>query len=162
MAGRMLAFLACLFFAQAGWALTPEERVRAAIIEDLLEGDASLLQEDATPAEHIRRIAHRVGKNLSASATDISGVDFHFNRRGKAEETPLHVSVWVFTYANAKQARAKDARVVTSGVFVSKVLTVFSHFVDQNRVVIVFSESYKDETVREFAQSFASRQGTED
>ncbi|MDR3159514.1 MAG: hypothetical protein LBU11_11070 [Zoogloeaceae bacterium] len=154
---RLVAFLVFLFFAQSGWALAPEEVVRAAIIEDLLDGDASLLQEDAAPAEFIKRIAHRVGKNLPASATGISGVDFHFNRRGEAEGTPLHVSVWVFTYANAKKARAKDARIFTGGNFRSKVLTVFSHFVDENRVVIVFSESYDDRTVREFVQSFASR-----
>ncbi|MDR0702826.1 MAG: hypothetical protein LBF61_10580 [Azoarcus sp.] len=148
-------FLLC---ASSLWAAAPEDRIRQAIIERLLDNDKqSIKQETPVSAEHIKKMtAQRIGIDLSVHADNISGIDFEFVERGGTESNLLHVGVWVFTYTDKEIANNKDKKIVGSHFKQSKILIPFFHFVDDNKIVIVFTESAGNKSVANFIASFCT------
>ncbi|MDR0563776.1 MAG: hypothetical protein LBG78_02410 [Azoarcus sp.] len=155
----LLAFLLCLF---CGNVLACDEGVftetiRRALIERLLAGDAARLEEE-TPVDvkFVRQIAsRRLGTNMTASATKITGANFKFVPLGYDSQRLLHVGVWVFSYRNSKMAlrNAKNVKRISGNMFKAKVLTVFSSTLIGNRLIIVFTENAGDEGVVSFVKS---------
>jgi hypothetical protein len=138
------------------WAAGPEDMVRQAIIERLLGNDEQLIRREIpVPVEHIRKIAaERIGVDLPVSTDNISGITFEFTERGVFENNLLYVGAWVFSYVKSEVARNKAKKITGKHFRKSKILTPFSYFVDDNNIIIVFTESAGNKSVVDFIESF--------
>jgi hypothetical protein len=78
----------------------PDQVVRRALIEHVLDHDDNrLASELPSSAGQIREAARqRLGSDLAASATAVSGMDFMFAAPGESAAALSHVGVWVFSY----------------------------------------------------------------
>jgi hypothetical protein len=138
---------------------TPENIVRHAMIEHLLDGDEKLLQKEiSVPVEHIQATARGyIGENLADSAISISGKEFRFLKPGNAEKNLFHVGVWVFSYANEKKASVQNEKIRTEYFGRSKIMIPFFHFLEKNKVVIIFTESAEEKMVFDFVKSMPQK-----
>jgi len=132
------------------------ESVRNAIIEQLLGGDEVRLKRE-TPVDvaFVKKIAPvRLGHNVVVSTTKVSGADFYF----ESSEHENHVGVWVFFYRN-NAAAIRNARAIKGfckgGCFRSKLLTVFSKVIVDNKLIIIFTESSGVENIAGFVAKSA-------
>jgi len=135
--------------------------IRNAIIEKLLDGNgARLKRETPVDAAFIREIApKRLRFNIVGSTSEVAGTEFEFESSEHDEHQGLsHVVVWVFSYRDDKSVFRSVKSIKNScryGVctFMSKIQTVFSYAVVENKVVIVFTEKYVNENVPSFVES---------
>ncbi|MDR2209332.1 MAG: hypothetical protein LBE22_10225 [Azoarcus sp.] len=134
--------------------------VRNAMIERLLDGDSTRLKQE-TPVEgaFVREIApERLGSNIVNSAFKVTGTKFEFE--SSEHDIPQHLShvvVWIFSYHDNKSAfrNAKSIRSFckNGNCFKSKILTIFSSTIVENKIVIVFTENSGNENVVSFIKS---------
>ncbi|MCL1825842.1 MAG: hypothetical protein FWG26_07890 [Betaproteobacteria bacterium] len=137
----------------------PREIVRNAIVEQFLNGeDIRLKQETPVDVAFIKEIAQkRLGYDIVASATEVAGVDFHFesSKHEKAQYLS-HVGVWVFSYRNNEVALCNANAIkgfCKGNCFRTKLLTYFSKTVIANKIIIVFTENSGDESIVGFIKS---------
>jgi hypothetical protein len=131
------------------------EMVRAAIIEQLLDGNsAGMKHEIPEDTKFIREIAPRnLGINIVSSAAEVAGTNFRFETSHRL----THVGVWVFSYhthvtalriAESVRGFCKDGC-----YFKSKILTPFSYAVAGSKVIIIFTENAGNESAVAFVKS---------
>jgi len=139
----------------------PIEVTRRAIIEQLLDGDASRLKQDAAiETRFIRKLApKRLRFNIVHSASNISGSVFEFElpHHDDGRQRLSRIAIWVFSYRD-DAAAIRNAKFIKNSCkkgdcFKSKILTVFSYAVVENRVVVIFTENARDESVVTFIES---------
>jgi hypothetical protein len=131
------------------------ETVRNAMIQQLLDGHgARLRQETPIDATFVKGIVpDRLGANVVRSATKIAGADFDIESpEYDKDQRLLHVGVWIFSYHDNKTALRK-AKDIKGNHFRSKILTHFSNAVVDNKIILVFTESARDEGVANFVKS---------
>jgi hypothetical protein len=154
--GIVLFLASCGSIRAGAEAIAPPERVvRRALVEHVLDHDENrLASELPSSAGQIREAARkRLGSDLAASATAVSGMDFTFAMPGENAAALSHVGVWVFSYPEGNTA-LRMARNITDGHFKrTKILTAFSYAVTNDKIVIVFTESSGNGKIVDFVKS---------
>jgi len=57
------------------------------------------------------------------------------------EKKPRHLGVWIFTYRKEKIARNKNQLISGEYFNQTKILTLFFHYVDDDKVLVIFTEN---------------------